>query len=350
MAASLGDLAELRLAAQRLVGPGFATAAEAVEWLGAVQAQDLPGAVGSVALRTAARQRRAVHAALDAGEVVRSWPMRGTLHLVPAVDLGWMLELTRPRMLAGAATRRAQLGIDDAVVGQAREIAVSALSGGNRLSRDALVTLWRDEGLLPVKERAYHLIALLAQTGTLCWGPWEGKAQAVVLLDEWVPRPRRLGREEGLGQWALRYFRSHGPATVRDFAWWTGLPAEAVRTGVAVARPHLIRVVHAGIEYLMDPATPARLESCRADARGVLLLPGFDEFLLGYRDRGAALPPEFATRVVPGNNGMFKSTVVARGRVVGTWRRAAGGIDATPFTAFPAAVARTLPARYAALP
>ncbi|MDQ1486058.1 MAG: hypothetical protein QOJ62_1751, partial [Actinomycetota bacterium] len=311
-------------------------------------------AVASVALRTRAATRAPVLAALDAGEVVRSWPMRGTLHFVAAEDLPWILALTTDRLLKAAATRRAQLGLDFPLIERARELAVAELSGGRRLRRDALLQVWEKAGLLSVKQRSYHFIWHLAQTGILCFGPTEQGEQCLVLSDEWIANPRRLQRDEALGEWALRYFRSHGPATVKDFAWWTKLVAADVKAGIAIARPQLERVVGDGIEYYMDPSTPALLEENRRQARGVFLLPGFDEYLLGYQDRTAALAPEFGQRVVPGGNGMFLSTVVASGEVVGTWKRSGTGsrrtIVATPFAAFTSSVAKAVPRVYDSFP
>ena len=348
------DIALLRLAAQRIAGPGFATATDAVRWLTAVQAQDYPGAVTSIALRTESQTRQSVEAALNAHEIVRSWPMRGTLHFTLAEDLPWMLDLTTKRLLAGAASRRARLSLDLPTIEHARQLATEALAGGRHLPRDALLAIWDEAGLLTVKQRSYHLIWHLAQTGTLCYGPVRDGQQHIVLLDEWVSHPRRPEREEALGEWALRYFQSHGPATVKDFAWWTKLTAADVKTGLAIARPRLDRIEVDGVEYFMHPQTTALLDSCRSRAQGIFLLPGFDEYILGYQDRGAALPTEFTQRVVPGNNGMFQPTVIIDGKVMGTWKRTGRGskqtVLATPFTSFSSTVQETIPRLYDALP
>ena len=325
-----------------------------MHWLTAVQAQDYPGATVSVALRTKERTKAGVAEALDRGAVVRSWPMRGTLHFVAAEDLPWMLSLTAERMLAATARRRADLDITDADLEHARKVAVAVLGGGRRLGRAGLFAEWQRAGQRTDAQRRAHLFGHLAMSGLLCLGPTIGREQAVVLCDEWITAPRRPERDEALGEWALRYFRGHGPATVKDFAWWTKLRAAEVKTAVAVAKPHLEPVEADGIEYLMDPRTPSLLDAHRAEARGVYLLPGFDEYLLGYGDRGPALPAEFAERVVPGRNGMFLSTVVSGGQVVGTWRRTGSGaarsIDATPFAAFTARVGKAIPRLYTALP
>lgn len=348
------EVALLRLVAQGLVGARADAATDVVQRLTAVQAQDLRGALTSVALRTAPRTVSEVEAALDAGHVVRSWPMRGTLHLVAAEDLAWMLELTGPRLVVGAAARRAELQLDPATVERARDLAVGALSGGRRLARADLLAVWDRAGVATSGQRGYHLLAHLAQTGTLCLGPTQDGAQLFVLLEEWVPRPRLLTRDEALGEWALRYFRSHGPATAKDFARWTGLLAADVKVGIALARSQLAGVLVKGVENLMEPLTPDLLATCRDEAGALLLLPGFDELVLGYADRSATVPPAFAERIVPGRNGVFRPTVVSGGTVVGTWchagRKATPTLEATPFTEFTAAELAALPAAYAALP
>ncbi|WNV76737.1 winged helix DNA-binding domain-containing protein [Geodermatophilus sp. DSM 44513] len=353
------DLALLRLVALRVAGPPPADAAAAVRLLTCVQAQELPGAVTSVALRTAQRTRAGVEAALECGAVVRSWPMRSTLHLLPAEDLPWLLALCGPRVLAGAARRRAVLGVTDADTERARDLVTAALTGGRRRGRRDLLAAVADGGVATTGQRGYHLLWYLAQTGTLCLGPMADGEQQFVLLDEWVPAPRRLDRDAALAELALRYLRGHGPATVADLARWSGLTVTDVRAGVAAVRDQLTAVEVDGREHLMAPETADLLAACRGQAAGLFLLPGFDELVLGYADRSCTVPPQFADRIVPGGNGVFRPTVVHGGRVLGTWawqgpRSGREGADrtvaATPFTAFPDDVAAAIPAAAAALP
>jgi len=321
-----------RMVAQRLVGPGLAGGAEVVRHLTCVQAQDLPGALASVRLRTAGGPD--IAEALATGKVVRSWPMRGTLHLVAGEDLGWMLDLTSARQGAGAAARRRALGLTDEHGTRAAALARDALSGGRSLRREDLIALWEDAGLLGVPQRAYHLLWWISQTGVTCFGPLDGAEQRIVLLDEWVRRPRRLARPAALAEWVGRYFRSHGPATRADAIRWTGLTARDVDEGLAGASG-LATVEIAGVSHHLDPDVPGRLEALGARARATVLLPGFDELLLGYADRSATLAPEHADRIVPGGTGMFRATIVDAGRVVGTWRHQGTGarrrVVAEPF-------------------
>lgn len=202
-AITLHEVALLRLVAQRVAGPGFASVADAVRWLTALQAQDFHSALTSVALRTTDRSRTDVQAALDAGEVVRSWPMRGTLHFVAAEDLSWMLELMTPRVLSAAASRRAQLSLDAADLERARDIAGEALAGGRRLSRAEVFSVWDAGGLSTAGQRGYHMLWHLAQTGLLCFGPVRDREQLVVLetVGSDVPttgRKHRLERPSNL--------------------------------------------------------------------------------------------------------------------------------------------------------
>lgn len=322
------DLGLLRLVAQRLAGPRLGDAVEVVRHLGAVQAQDLPGALSSVALRFTDGNRAGVEAALASGQVVRSWPMRGTLHLVPAEDLGWILSLTAPRMLTGADKRRTDLGITDAVIGRASDIALAALAGGAQLPRKELFARWAAEGLLLQPQTGIHLLGRLCQEATLVLGPMQGSEQLVASYVEWVPSPRVLARDEALAELARRFLLSHGPATVADLARWASLTLTDSRAGVASIRGELASAQFNGTEYLMDPALPDLLVQHRREALRLRLLPGFDEYLLGYADRSFAVPPAFADQIVPGNNGMFRPTIVKAGRVVGTWKR--GGTKAKP--------------------
>jgi hypothetical protein len=348
------EVALLRLAAQRVVGPRFDSPVDAVRWLTAMQAQNYAGALTSVALRSRSRARADVEAALDAGDVVRSWPMRGTLHLVAAEDLQWMLRLLAPRVVSASRGRRSGLGLTEAQLEQAREVTVAALSAAGRMRRADLFAAWNRAGLATTGQRGVHILGFLAMTGTVVLGPTRGNEQLLVLTETWIRQPRHLERDEALGELALRYFRSHGPATSADLKRWGNLVAADVRVGLDVARPQLRSLHVGGTEHLMDPETPTVLQAARAEAMGVHLLPGFDEYVLGYGDRGAQLDPAHAQLVVPGGNGMFKSTVVSEGQIVGTWGKSGRGvsqtIEATPFTSFTADVSAALPHLYATLP
>lgn len=309
------ELTALRLAAQSIAVPSYASPADVVRGMLAMQAQDYQGAKWSVGLRIAGGTTdAAIEEAIARREIARSWPMRGTLHFVAPEDLRWMLRIAELRQASGAAKRRSDLGITDAELARAGELARESLTGGRVLRRDALLAVFEKGGIPTTGQRAYHLLWNLGHTGDLVFGPVDGKQPTFALLDEWIPSPRTLEGDEALGEYARRYFVAHGPATVRDFAWWASITLGDARKGVAVAGDAIESREFDGTAYYLAPGlTPAR--------PAVHALPGFDEFMLGYQDRSAALAAEHSDRIVPGNNGVFQPTVVVDGNVVGTWRR-----------------------------
>lgn len=320
--AERGRIAALRLTAQRLGNTRSTSPADAVRWMLAVQAQELTGAKWSLGLRTDGGTEAAVDAALDAGEVVRSWPLRGTLHLVAAEDIVWLLSITGSRQIDGAASRRRALEITDSDIGRAEEAVRDALAGRRTLPRDELLARIRAAGVATDGQRGYHLLGHLAHAGKVVMGPANGRRQAFALLEDWVVVPPALDRDEALGTLALRYLRSHGPASDADLARWAGIPLGEARRGRAICGAALATIQLAGTTYHVDPETLDReADAVSASATRAMLLPGFDEYLLGYGDRSAVLAPEQADRIVPGGNGMFRPTIVLGGQVVGTWRR-----------------------------
>jgi hypothetical protein len=292
-----------------------------------------------------------VRTAFSNGEVVKSWPMRGTLHLVAAEDLAWMLPVFTPRVISAARKRHQDLGITERDVEQTRDLTTELLTGGRSLSRDQLFAAWEQAGQRTPAQRGYHLLWLLAQTGLVCFGPMSEGEHLIVLLAEWAPPARVLSPEEARAELALRYLRSHGPASLTDLAAWAKLSVTEARAAVSAARPHLESMIGDGEELLLDPATPEILARFRREADGVALLPGFDEFILGYRNRSDVLTPEHFERVVPGGNGMFRPTIVGAGRVIGTWRRPPRGtFAAEPFAAVSSATGKAITKAAAALP
>ncbi|MCU1535525.1 MAG: hypothetical protein JWR53_2006 [Glaciihabitans sp.] len=312
----------MRLSAQRIdaaAAPGR-TISETARHLLATQAQDFAQSLWAVGARTPGAVRSDVIAALADGSVVRSLPIRGTLHLVAAGDLNWMLALTAQRTLQGATTRHAALGLDQQTLERAATVVADALEGGNSLTRAEFMELLERKGVSAEGQRGYHIIFYLAQIGLVCWGPPRGTQQALVLVEEWIPRPRLLDRDESLREFALRYFTGHGPATERDFAWWTKLTLKDVRAGIAAAASELTELVLGETTYLVATCVADTATASDSPA-GVYALPGFDEYLLGYQDRGLPLAAEHSARIVPGLNGIFLPIIVSRGRVAGTWRR-----------------------------
>lgn len=330
-------MGRLRLASQGLLGDGFASIPDAVRWMTAMQAQDLGMALWAVGQRVRGIAASDVRAAVSAGTVVRSWPMRGTLHLVAPEDLRWILGITSGRLMTMVAGRHRELGITPDDISHCRDIALKAMESlaaagsGPGATREQLFAAFEEAGQATKAQRGIHILGSLCQRAWFVQGPMAGSGgkagvqQLFVPYDDWIKDSRDLDREEGIAELLLRYFRGHGPATVKDFAWWSQVPVTEVRKALASIRDRLVELEYRGTTYWLSPETAAMLDDGVPGSRSLLALPGFDEFLLGYQDRSLVLAPEHAERVVPGRNGVFKRIIVSGGEVVGTWAKAGNG-------------------------
>lgn len=312
--ASRRQLTALRLSALGIAQPNPAAATGAAETVRAqlaLQGQDFPGLLWSIGLRSMGETLASITAAHEAGQFVRTWPMRGTLHAITPADLAWLLALTGERQIRAAAGRHRQLELTPADFVRADEVARAVLANGAIADRATLLAAFAEAGVAPTGQRGVHLLAVLAQSGTIVL---TGKTTYALFETVLPAPPPEITSDDVLRTLALRYATSHGPVTARDLAWWSGLTLTDARAGLAAAAFDLEVLVVDGIEYFHAPGLqPAE--------SGVHLLPGFDEYLLGYTDRSAQLSAEYSERIVPGGNGMFLSTIVVDGEVVGTWRR-----------------------------
>ena len=314
------DIAARRLHAQRLIGEPFTSAVDTVRWLGVVQAQDYAGALWAVGQRTQAATAAALNRLFDAGVILRTHVLRPTWHFVLPEDIRWLLELTGPRVRRGLAARWRQLEIDAGVVARASAAFRAALAGGRHLTRPELGVVLRATGIAPDGQRLPHLLMAAELDGLLASGPRHGKQFTYALLEERAPAPqaRVLDRTAALAELTRRYFRSHGPAQVQDFVWWSGLTVADARLGLALAGAALAHQVIAGTDYWFDAAAgPAGTAATVAH-----LLPNFDEYTVGYRDRAAVVLADRPFEPALFSFGSILSNVVlVGGRVRGAWRR-----------------------------
>lgn len=326
MAAKVSRIAQLRLQRQRIAGAKFASPAEAVSWLGAMQAQDYTAALWAIGLRMRDATLAQVEQAIAERRIVRTWPMRGTLHFLAAEDVRWMSALMAPRVIASNKSRlQREFDLDDAVLARCRKTLVKALRDGQRLTRSDVYAKLEEAGISTARQRGIHITGRLAQEGLLCLGPRADKQPTFVLLDEWIPDSRTMEREQALAELARRYFHSHGPATAQDFAWWSGLTVKDVQLAIELAAADLAQEIIGGRLYLHSGVEPESAEDVSGDPH---LLPSFDEYLVAYKDRSEAMEARFSQQVI-GINGLFNAGIVVGGRIVGTWKRS---IDKTGVT------------------
>ncbi len=207
-----------RLLNQRIIGKKPDKPEEVVKHLGALQAQDYHQALWAIGLRLQSGIAIDIEQSIADRKIMLTWPMRGTIHFVPPGDAKWMLKLLAPRVLAQDKRRLEQLELTPEIIERCKLMIHDALHGNKRISRPNLMQMLEEAGISTKNQRGYHLLWHIAQSGLICLGPREGKQQTFVLLDEWVPDAKEVSMDEALSLLAERYFGSHGPATVQDFA------------------------------------------------------------------------------------------------------------------------------------
>lgn len=342
------DIVRQRLVNQQIAHPRLATPAELVRWMGAVQAQDYRGALWALGLRLPAASEPDIEAAIAARTIVRTWPMRGTLHFVPAADVRWMLRLLTPRVIARSSGRYRELGLDAAAFARSGRLLARALQGRRALIRHEACAVLQRGGVSPEGQRGIHILAHLAQQGLLCFGAREGRQPTFVLLDEWVPASKQPPRLQALATLATRYISSHGPATLQDFAWWSGLLVKDAQEAVAAAGSRLVKETRGGQTWWVDAATPAGRRTLRRPAAA--LLPPWDEYIVAYKDRDAAVG-HLGAHGQDRLKTVGSALIVIDGRVRGSWKRslAAGKVRIAPDLWSPTSVAERGAVQRAAL-
>lgn len=323
-------LARMRLAAQGLV-PGVpiattssavSTPADVVASMGMLQAQDLAQACWAVGMRLPGSRLEDIHAALADGSVIRCWGARGTLMLISPRLHGKLLSITAPRMNAAMASIRARENITEAEITKLAAIAVERCAGTGA-TRAQLLEAFAQAGSEITGQRGYHLIVAVSLCGVIVQGPMEPGSttrQLFMATEQLITqRDGEADPEESLRLMVDTYIRSHGPATAADCAWWLGMPVLPVRAALEAQAHELPSRILAGETYYYAVEHSERWGANYRGGHPVLALPGFDELLLGYKDRWPTLDPAHTQAVTPGKNGIFLRTIVIAGHVAGTW-------------------------------
>jgi hypothetical protein len=309
---------------QRLSGPAsqrFATPAAVVRWFGAMQAQDYPAAKWAIGLRLGSGVEADVDGAFDRGEILRTHVLRPTWHFVTPEVLRWMVTLTAPRIRALAAYRDRELGLDEALFARTQAAIARALEGGKHLTRLEIAAALSRAQIDAGPEQRTNILMRAELDGVICSGPLRGKQHTYALVDERVPPVAVAGsgaRDESLAELARTFFASRGPATLKDFAWWSGLTVAEAREGVGLAGDRLREGVVGDKTYYFEDSAPIRAER----APTVHLLPNYDEYLVPYVDRDGMLDERVKRKLDARGGSIFQNVVLAGGRVTGTWKRA----------------------------
>lgn len=310
------NIAVQRLHSQQIERTKCKTPREIVTWLGALQAQDYAGAKWSVGLRLPGSTATDIEQAIVDKTIVRTWVMRGTLHFVAATDVRWLLALVAPRLIAGNARRYNELELDARTLARSNTLLAQALHGGKQLTRTALFGVLAQHGISTQGQRGVFMLQRASLDGLICQGIMQSNDPTFMSLDDSFPKMKPLEHDEALGELVKRYLTSRGPATLQDFEWWSGLGVANAKAGWEAMKSQFIQErVDNKIYWRSRSKLTAQSKSPKA-----YLLPGFDEYLLGYKDRSASLDEPRYKRLTP-PNGMLPPTIVIDGRVVGTWKR-----------------------------
>lgn len=314
---SLTDIGYQRLHTQRIEGEQYRSAEETVKWMGAIQAQDYKMALWAIGLRTRGITKSEVEQAIFEKKIVRTWAMRHTIHFVALEDVKWMIELSSERMLkyySGHVEKNTGLNVHQ--LNYCKEIIYTALKQYHQLTRPEVRMVLENAGIDTSKQRLYHILWYAAQSGMIFIGPMKNKQQTLLLMEDWVLKTKPLSLEEALQKLAIRYVTSHGPATVHDFAWWSGLTIANAKKGLQSAAKELFTEIRNEKEYWLSVHSKiARSEN----SFNLTLLPSLDEYLIGYKDRTDVLSAEIYSKIDPQKRGLF-FPLIENSLVAGSWK------------------------------
>ncbi len=311
------DIAPARLSNQLLGKRKCKTPGEVVAWLGAVQAQDFAAAKWALALRMHKATDADIEKVFNDGAILRTHVMRPTWHFVAPQDIRSLLALTAPRVHAANAHMHRKLELDDDLLSRCHAVFTKALRGKNFLTRTELANHLTEDRIEAAGLRLTYIVMHAEIEALLCSGPRRGKQFTYALLEERALQAKKLRRDEALALWTLRYFVSHGPAQLKDFAWWSGLALQDAQQGVDLAAPQLAHEIIDGNSYWFSPNTKA----VKPKTPAALLLSIYDENTIAYKDRSALGGEQYSEKLLAMDNALT-SVLILDGKIAGTWKRA----------------------------
>jgi hypothetical protein len=307
---------EQRSLNQQLSNPKFKSAKEVAGWMGALQAQDYSMSKWALGIRIPNSTEDAIIREFDSGNIVRTHLLRPTWHIVSSDDIYWLLDLSAPRIKASLKSRDKQLGLTGSIYLKSKKIFERSLRDSNHKTRDELTKELCDAGIDIQENRASHLFLGAELDGIICSGRHKSGKTTYTILNDWIPRRKKLFREEALKELAKRYFTSHGPASTDDFIWWSGLTSGEAKRAIEFNKDHLQSEVIGNQTFWFTE----RKQEHKYNPVIIHLLPAYDEFLISYRNRTASLSSVDNKKAIS-NNGIFYPAIMENGQIIGTWKR-----------------------------
>jgi hypothetical protein len=316
---TVAEIRERRLLNQHLASPVFTNPADIVFHMGAIQAQDYAGAKWAIAQRLHSATDALIEKAFTDGDIIRTHVMRPTWHFVHPKDIRWMLELTSTRVQASASSYHKQLQLDHKVFSACEKAIAQALQGGKQLMREEVAEALQQAGIATNEQRFIHIMMQMELIGLVCSGGRQGKQFTYTLLDERVPATKTIDRQDALVLLTERYFTSHGPATLQDYVWWSGLTVTDAKAGLEMVKHKLLNeTLDDNVYWFTERAGVPESKIPVA-----FLLPNYDEYIVSYKDRSATIESSDINKADPRGT-IFNHTIIINGRICAIWKRAIG--------------------------
>jgi hypothetical protein len=329
------EIIRYRLFNQQIAETKFKEPKQIVEWMVAMQAQEYAMSKWAIGLRLPGSTDDMVEKAFTDGEILRTHLMRPTWHFVTPEDIRWLLKLTAPRVEAASAFMFRQLELDNKIFKRSNDIIAKTLEGGKQLTRTELQAALKQKKIIADRFRLSYLMMKAELDGIICSGARRGKQFTYSLLNERVPPSKPLTKKEALAELTTRYFTSRGPATVKDFATWSGLSVTEAREGVAMLPSGFIHEIINGQDYIFKPASITTSGKIQTN----FLMPDYDEYGMGYKDRSAIFNTTVDLSRFKGENPIFNRMIILDGKIAGTWKRVIKNnkvvIETVPFSPLP---------------
>ena len=310
------DIKQARLWHQQVAQSTFAKAKDLVGYMGAVQAQDYAMSKWAIGVRVPGSTEQDIEKALNNGQLLRIHVLRPTWHIIAAEDVYWMLAISADKIKALIGTMDRQLELTEKIFSKSNSIIEKYLAQGNHLTREEIAARLNKAKIHTTENRLSHLLLRAELEGIVCNGKSTGNKKTYALLEHRVPKKKTIDKNESLALLAKKYFNSHGPATLQDFAWWSGLTLTDARHGLEANQSKLQKESLQGKEYWF---ANERVFPTKGIA-SVHFLPAYDEYIISYKDRTAMLSLDHHKKVLS-SNGIFYPVIVVNGQVVGTWKR-----------------------------
>ncbi|HXR50312.1 MAG TPA: winged helix DNA-binding domain-containing protein, partial [Verrucomicrobiae bacterium] len=304
-----------RLSNQHLVGESWTCVEDVVVNSGAVQAQDYNGAAWALSLRLANATKADIDQAFNKGRILRTHVLRPTWHFVLPEDIRWMVKLTAPRIKQAMSYYNRKLELDDAFFARCHKIITRALANDAWQTRAELAQVLAENGIEASGQRLGHIVMQAEIEGLICSGPFSGKQFTYALIADRAPQAKALSREEALALLATRYFKGHGPASLQDFTWWSGLTVADSKLALNLVKDQLDHETYDGKEYWFSGALAEKI------APQILLLSVYDEYVIAYQNYGPIFLDKTKHLTNIFGNARLDYVIVKDGIVIGTWRR-----------------------------